>query len=324
MASNEPLDEELLWIYKGKEFYSFGNFENAEMAFKKVLSINPQNMDALILMGKSLILQLNFDNGIDAFDKALQIDPNSTDAKKFKDLALDKRTLLRMVGDSLDNILSKGRPEHLSPISPSERDKLVFQHLKNFPSFENSGYKIEKNKKIPYRKWDYSELLRSDPQLYKLRHNLTNGKQKSISAVKVFFDNGLLYEFLGYHNEAIRSLDDGLKFFPEDETAWNNKAVALGKNGEIDKATKILEKIISLHPQKNECIFNLCFFLNQSEKYDEMGVLCDTVLNLHPDNKKAKEIKEIRTKIDASGNFIFNNNINEEDEKNKSWWQFWK
>lgn len=151
--------------------------------------------------------------------------------------------------------------------------------------------------------------MHSDFRLYAPQQSL-NDNQKEVSIAKKYFDDGFKYEFLGYHQEAIKVIDDGLKIFSNDDNAWNNKAVALGQIGKIAEAKLILDRIISQHPQKIESILNLCWILNQSEKYDEIQQLCDTVIKIEPNNQSAQKIKIITT-INIS-------------VKNKIWWQFWK
>jgi tetratricopeptide (TPR) repeat protein len=309
MVSIESLDEERVWLDKGNKFYSSGNFENAEIAFKKTLSINPQNMDAWFFQAKSLILLLNFDEGIKSFENALKIDPSNKDVKKYKDLASEKRGYFRQFGDTIDHMASNGGTKKLLPITYQDRDKLLFKNI--YGSLKNFTYQgnLSKTKQKNIINWDFCEVLRSDFRRYESQSSLNDDKM-DIRTAKEFFDNGFLYAFLGYYQEAIKAIDDGLRIFSKDENAWNNKGVALGQIGQIAEAELIFNTIISQHPQKISSMLNLCWILNQSEKYDEIQRLCETVIKIDPNNSTAKDIKQITT-INAS-------------IKNKMWWQFWK
>lgn len=87
MASIEYSNELHFWLEKGTFYYQSGNYEEALIAFNKVISVDAKNAEAWYLRGKSLILLLEIDDGIKSFDTALSIEPNNQDVKKFRNLA---------------------------------------------------------------------------------------------------------------------------------------------------------------------------------------------------------------------------------------------
>ncbi|MFZ1127897.1 tetratricopeptide repeat protein [Methanoregula sp.] len=287
------------WNNKGKEFYHTNNFENAVIAFENALALNPQNADTWYLRGKSLVLLLNFDEGVKSFDNALKIDPNNQDVKKYKNLVLEKSISLIKTSNLIEELLMKSNKvtkKDLPQLTPLERAQAVLKSATNIGDGLTYQGDLSNPKQNNIIKWNFTSLLRSDLKRYQSLQQLLTDDQKEGSIIaKNYFDSGFNYEFLGYHHEAIKVINDGLIFFTSDENAWNNKGVVLGQLGEITEAKVIFNRIISQNPKKIDSILNLCWILNQSEEYDEIQRLCDVVLKIDSNNTIAKKIKLITT-----------------------------
>ncbi len=150
----------------------------------------------------------------------------------------------------------------------------------------NKTVRNDPSQKEEIIEWEYCCLLRSDSTNY----GLTNPKQDQ---AKTLFDKSFIYGYLGYYDEAISALDNGLKVFSKDANAWNNLGVALGKIGKISKAKMIFSEILSLHPKKIESLLNLCWISNICGNYEDIIRLCNLIIDIEPNNKIARDIKEI-------------------------------
>lgn len=66
-VSSQPVND---MIWKGNEAYRSGEYDKAEVAYKKVLEINRDNTTALFNLGNTLFKKKQYDDAINAYDKA--------------------------------------------------------------------------------------------------------------------------------------------------------------------------------------------------------------------------------------------------------------
>lgn len=275
----------LSWYNKGKNFYNFGDFESANISFKNALSLDPRNSEAWYLRGKCQILLLDFEEGITAFENAIKFNSENSDARKYRNSALEKREELKSQLGIINELYKENNYEDNSRNSPISQDYRV-------PILCANRFEININTRtIPLDQkeiieWEYCCLLKSDATKYKS----PNSDQEK---AKLLFDKGFIYEYLEYYEEAIHTIDEGLKLSSKDENAWNNMGVALGKIGKISEAKLIFNEIISIYPKKIDSLLNLCWILNLCGDYEEVVRICDLTLGVESNNKTARNIKEI-------------------------------
>ncbi len=67
-------------LIQAQQFLDAGDNESAQEAFAQILVVNPEDVEALIGVGKARSCLGQFKAALDAFEKALEYDPNSAEA----------------------------------------------------------------------------------------------------------------------------------------------------------------------------------------------------------------------------------------------------
>ena len=68
-------------LEKGREFVAAGNFEKARLEFKNALQIEPDTIEAIYLMGKTMEGLQSFRDAAASYRRVLELDPAHTDAR---------------------------------------------------------------------------------------------------------------------------------------------------------------------------------------------------------------------------------------------------
>lgn len=83
LLKSQNRDMALKNVQQGIKYYKEGRNIDALALFKKALSLDEQNVDALVARGALYANESELDRAIDDFRQALDIDPNHSNAKKY-------------------------------------------------------------------------------------------------------------------------------------------------------------------------------------------------------------------------------------------------
>ena len=202
----EPNTGEEILQYKAEAFWKLNRYLEAEKTADEILIINPENIDALYIKGKTLAKSEKYDESIDVFNELLELDPThdaaiSYKGKVFFDQNMDQEAVKYFV-DSLE-------------INPYNVDNLhrIGILLKNYERYDDA---------ITF----YDFALRVEPD----RINVLNNKGNALYLLERF-------------NEAIEYFDKVLDIDPHNEYALNKKGQTLETMGETEKAKELFDKL---------------------------------------------------------------------------------
>jgi tetratricopeptide (TPR) repeat protein len=89
LSTNLTSKNVLNYIDKGDELFDEGKYDQAITYYDKALSLDPNDIDTLIIKGVSLNNLDKFEEAIEWYDKALAVDPNYINALYHKAISLD-------------------------------------------------------------------------------------------------------------------------------------------------------------------------------------------------------------------------------------------
>ena len=201
------------------ELHQAGNFEQAELIYKQILKVDPNNPDALHLLGAIFSNNQDYDNAIRYIKKALSINPS---ANYFVTLA----------------------NTYLSQNNSAEAINCYKALLSVYPDYIEVysvlGNKLSESGRITEAIEYYNKAIEIKPDCVEAYYNLGN----------VLLDNNKIESAKKYYNQAI-------EIKPDYAGAYYNLGVAFHFENNMQEAIKYYKKALSIKPDYIEIYFNL-------------------------------------------------------------------
>ena len=286
---------EALKNYKKKNFIAGENLCN------KILSIDPNHFDSLVLLSNISAINRNFIKAKELLTKANEIEPNNLSVLN------NLGTAHKATGNTNEAITFYDKVIKINPNSVNAQFNLgvLFyeqKELKKAKVFFKKTTEIQPNYALAF-----SNLGNVHAEL-KEYENAISSYQKAIeinpNLVGAHNNLGLVYRNLNDYENAISSYKKAIKIKPEHAGAHHNLALALRELGKFDLAIQSHEMAIKYEPQNSIHYF----YLNQLKK---------NVLNLNL-KKKLEEI--INNKKYPINNIAYSNYLlSLYEKKNKNY-----
>ena len=230
--SNQYPSSFMVWNLLGLSANQIGMFDQAILAFEKVISIKPDHAEAYCNMGITFYYQGFLNEAILAFKKAISLNSNYVEA-------------YNNLGNSLKD---QGKLD--DAIKAYEKSILLR------PNYAHAYY----NMGIAYQ--DHGELTKAIKAFNK-SILLKPGYAEAYSNL------GNTLQELGELDEAIEACNKALLINPNYVEALNNLGVALRGQGNLDEAVKVFNKAIALKPDCPEVLNNRAIAFQEQGKVDE-------------------------------------------------------
>jgi tetratricopeptide (TPR) repeat protein len=114
------------------------------------------------------------------------------------------------------------------------------------------------------------------------------------------------FESAGDEKDALLNLDQGIRIYPLDDSAYNNMAVLVGRQGYLELARDLCQKGLGVNPVSKTCLLNLanCYWL--AGQYDETLIYYKRASVLFPDSVFARDRLLEAERLGKSGfNFAY-------------------
>ncbi len=209
-----------------------GNLKIAENIYRKILEVQPDNVNALHFLGLIYFEKKDFDSAIKYIGEALNLEPT------YHEALLNMGVVLQAKG-SFDEALQ------------------YFQKSLQFnpdcaETFKNIGTILQAKGDYDEAIINYKKALEINPELPDIYKNLAY----------LFRDKGML-------NEAIIFFKKALEYYPDLSDIHNNLGLALNDTGKIDEAIECLRNAIRLNPENAELYNNMGVILREKGLFDE-------------------------------------------------------
>jgi len=213
-------------------YFQDKNFLEAKRSLGQVLEIEPENFDALRIMGAILGAENNYQQAIDYFNKTIFLNPKYTESYFNKGLALFKLNKLE------EAIICYDKAIQLNPN--------FFQAL--------CGKGIVLNKLNRYHEAieNYNKAIQLKPDY-----------------AEAWSNKGLTLDDLKQYEEALNHYDKAIQLEPDYAEAWSNKGITLHNLNRYEEALNHYDKAIQLKPDYAEAWSNKGITLHNLNRYEE-------------------------------------------------------
>ncbi|MGE5453432.1 MAG: tetratricopeptide repeat protein [Acidobacteriota bacterium] len=256
-----------------------GQLDAAKAAFHTVLGHDPQQFDALHLLGLIAMRQGDTARAIELITQAVAIYDDVPEAYTNLGLAyLEARQPDKAV-PCLDRALALDPANAELALLKGNALLTLQRHAEALTCFDqtlspqpqhvaarvNRGHARAALQRHSDAIQDYDEALRLQPD----RTAAWVGKADSLMALK-------------RHEEALTHYDRALALQADQFQVWTHRGNALLKLKRVDQAIASHEQALKLAPQHPAVLVNLAGALREAERWDEALIRCDQVIQAHP------------------------------------------
>jgi protein O-GlcNAc transferase len=222
------INKELQSAFK---YYKEGDFQQAELIYKKILQKTPKNFDALHSIGKIYCRLGNYDLAIKYISKSLHFNANIPEAYFYLGIAY------RAKGQYNDAITCYQKSLKLNPNS--------------FNTYNNLGLVFQAKGQLDDAITSFQKALQLNPSFVASYNNLGNAFQAK-----------------GQLDDAITSFQKALQLNPEYFGAYNNLGNIYRDKGQIDDAEVWFRKAIRINPAYSDADSNLLLTMQYNVCHD--------------------------------------------------------
>jgi tetratricopeptide (TPR) repeat protein len=270
----------------GMAWQSFqaGQLPQAEHIFRQILQVDPNQVDALHLMGIIELQMGRADQAIEYLHATLRVAPDFVEAHNNLGMAFQAQ------GRFAEAVPSHQQSVRLRPEFPE--------------AHSNLGRALQALGKLPEAVQSYQEATRLRPEAAELHYNLAialrqQGKWAEAAAaleialrLRPDFTDALVnlavaLQMLGKPDEAVKAYERALVQRPDSADTHLNLAVTLQTQGKVAEAITHYHHALRLRPDFPEAYVNLAVALQAQGKLDEAVVTYERALRIKPDSAEA-------------------------------------
>ena len=242
---DRPEDLEAL-ILAGRSQTQSNRFKSADALLRKALKINPNFSEANLFMGLLKGKQGNYDEALEYLNRSIELEPKSADSYK------ERARIFFKLGDYVRSEVDLNAAIENDPSdaeSLSMRAMTFYQRMLYDAAIQDLSTVLEGlqndsktlyNRAVCYLKRDEPETALADI------NNLLRQHPENARALNL---RGVIYGMMGRTNEAISDLNASTALTPLDPTLWNNIGFYKFRQGNYQGAKADFMKALELDPQ---------------------------------------------------------------------------
>jgi tetratricopeptide (TPR) repeat protein len=245
-----PASDALSWYQLGIQMLDAGNYEVANFAFRRVISLAPGLSEAWVNLGLTYEHLQQYEKAIPAYQEAIRLKPDLSEASNGLGYAYMQ---LRQYDKALPAFQEA---IHLKPDDVTAWNNLgliydlLHQYEKAVPAFQ--------------------EATRLKPDLSEAWYGL-----------------GVAHDNLQHYDKAVSALQEATRLKPDDYEAWKRLGTIYDRLHEYDKAIPAFQEATRLKPDLSEAVKGLGFSYYQLQQYDKAISAFLEAIRLEPGDNRA-------------------------------------
>ena len=298
---SEQNSQILSYLQEGMSLHQNGKLNEAKLIYERVLEIQPNNFDALRLLGVLTTQTQQFSLSVELLSKALKIDPNHLvcnyyiglafhELQHFEDAILSYQKALLIKPDFVEAYYSRAnafQELHRYHEAISDYEKAVHIKADFAEAYSNHGNSLQKLKR-------FEEALISYDKAISIKGDYS----------EAYYNRAYTLGELKRFEEAVSSYDKAIKISPNFVLAYYNRGNALYELKRFEEAITSHENAIAIEPDFVLAHTNRGNALYQLKHFEEALVSYDKALSLNSDFAEAylnrgNTLKELNRKEEA-------------------------
>ncbi len=243
-------------LQRGFELHQQGHLAVARDFYEQVLAMQPEQFNALQLLGTLLCQGIDPELAVDLFGKAIEIDPGNADVFANRGIAFKNLALYDEAVASYDRAIAL-KPDYTE-------------------AHYNRGIALKDLKRFDEAVASFDRAIALKPDFAQAHTN-----------------RGVALQDLGRTDEALASHDRAMSLRPSDAEVHCNRGVALQSLNRLDEAVASHDQAIALKPDFAQACSNRGNVLQDLMRLDDAMASYDRAIAIQPDYAKAHLDKAI-------------------------------
>lgn len=264
--------------------YQKGSVADSASACRRIIESDPENAEALHLLGIIEAQNGNAPAGLELIDRALSVNPENFRFHLNRSLVLQQMGRLDEALASCDTALTL-KPDYARAMNSHG---VMLQALKRFDEAMDSYDRAVSIKA------DYAEAFINRGNLLQDRGLLTEALASYDRAIAInprygeaYNNRGLALQRLNLFGDALDSFDCAIRLKPDYAEAFNNRGFILHRLGRFQDAIASYESALALAPNFLDALNNAGVSLHRTNRFEEALASYDRALAIKPDSAEA-------------------------------------
>ena len=246
----------LVWNLKGAANLALKNYQQAEIAFKESINLNPNNAEIYNNLGVAFKEQEKFTDALESYKKAISINQKFTEA-------------YNNIG-----ILYQKMKKYEQSISYFEKAIHIKSDYSN--GYNNLGMSLNKIGKLDKAILNFKKAI-----IYNKNH------------FQAYCNLGINQIHNKEYEKAIINLKEASAINPQYEVTYNNLGIAFRETGRFDDAISNFKKAISLKPNYFQAYNNIATLFHKTGDLNNAEINYKKALAINPNYDQAKFMLDV-------------------------------
>jgi len=267
-------------VQQGTSLHKQGNFAEAQVIYEQVLLSQPNQFDALQLLGVLFVQIKKYSQAVEFLSKALEINPNHAGAYSNRGIALKE---LKRFDEALANY-----------------DQAIAINAGYLDAYSNRGNVLQELKRFDEALNSYDQAIAINPDYTEAYYNrgntlkelkrfdeALNSYDQAIAInpdyAEAYYNHGTILQELKRLDEALNSYDQAIRINPNYAEAYYNRGVILQEFKRLDEALNSYDQAIRINPDYAEAYYNRGTILQELRQFDEALATYGQAIKINPD-----------------------------------------
>jgi protein O-GlcNAc transferase len=308
----QPTNQQLL--QQGLRHHQAGRFPDAEAAYRQILARDPNDAEALHLLGMLAKQAGQFETAIQLLRQAIRLKPSHAAAhnnlgntlkalRQYEEAIGEYREAIRLRPDLADAFINLGNA--LMALEKNDEAIAAYRHsIQLAPGVaevhSNLGHLLTTMGRLEEAIAACREAVRLRPNLPEAHNNLANALKKFVKTdeaidsyreairlrpdfTEAHYNLGISLQTAGRRDEAIAAYRQAIQLKPDYAEAWSDLGNVIRETEDPHEATWCYRRSINANPNYAPAHYNLGLVLFKQEKIDEAIESHQTAVLLKPD-----------------------------------------
>ena len=288
-------DGHLAWLERGDDLFQRQRYQEAVVAYDRVLQAKPQEDVAWFKRGMALENLKHFDDAIASYDRVVQLHPDDYLAwykqgnvfiqlQRYEEALASFEQVVQLQPDNYWAWLDRGKTlEQLQ--QPDEAIASYDRAVQLKPDFQLA---VESRKQVlsQLRRVDtLYHLQHYDEALSACDHTLALNPEDSLT----WFMRGMALENLHRYDEAVLAYDRVVDIQPDDHVVWFKRGNVMEKLHRYEEAVASYYRVVQLQPENYWAWYDRGRLLERLQQQEAAIASYDRAMQLKPDFQEAVE-----------------------------------
>src|ERR1700737_3490890 len=301
LACSELLASGQSSLERARELVSIGSFDKAEAMLRQTIAADPSNIDARVLLGKTLALQGVRGEAIEQLAEAVRLNPNSATAHNEFGLVFSRFVEVKAARQEFERALE------LDP-GLAEADVNLSLVLAQAGELAAAGDHLDRaielqgnNPKAAYARYLRAKIWAAQDQTDKAMVELQTAVHLRPNYAEAWSDLGGMRRLALDKSGAIRALQRAVALKPDDALAQYRLGQLYLQDGHAFKAVEHLNQALFYAPNDRATLYNLMLALRKAGRSEEARPIEKRMAELQHQSDRASEVGFAASDLNSEG-----------------------